>query len=72
VEIHVHLIKGSQKDAILAEAKKRRLDLIVMGTTGRVGIAEFLLGNAAERVLSQVDYSVLAVKPKGFVSAVDA
>jgi nucleotide-binding universal stress UspA family protein len=43
-----------------------------MGTTGQVGVAEFLFGTLAERILSQVDCSVLAVKPKGFVSAVDA
>lgn len=71
-KFHVHLNKGKRHDAILAEAKKRRLDLIVMGTTGRVGITEFFFGTPAERILSQVDCSVLAVRPKGFVSAVDA
>jgi len=67
---HVHLKKGKCNDVILAEAKTRRPDLIVMGTDGRVGIAEYLFGTPAERILSQVDCSVLAVKPKGFVSAV--
>ena len=71
-KFHVHLKKGKRDAAILNEAKKRRHDLIVMGTTGRVGVAEFLFGTLAERILSQVDCSVLAVKPKGFVSAVDA
>lgn len=71
-KFHVHLNKGRRNAAILTEAKKRRHDLIVMGTTGRVGLAEFLFGTPAERILSQVDCSVLAVKPKGFVSAVDA
>lgn len=69
---HVHMKKGKQNEAILAEAKKRRPDLIVMGTTGRVGIAEFLFGTAPEQILSRVDCSVLAVKPKEFVSEVDA
>jgi len=71
-KFHVHLKKGKPNAAILNEAKKRRHDVIVMGTTGRVGVAEFLFGTLAERILSQVDCSVLAVKPKGFVSAVDA
>ena len=71
-KFHVHLKKGKCNEAILAEAKKRRLDLIVMGTTGRAGIAEFLFGTTAEKVLLQVDCSVLTVKPRGFVSAVDA
>ncbi len=71
-KFQVHLKKGKRNAAILTEAKKRCLDVIVMGTTGRVGIAEFLFGTPAEQILSQVDCSVLAVKPKGFVSAVDA
>jgi nucleotide-binding universal stress UspA family protein len=71
-KFHVHLKKGTRNAAILNEAKKRRHDVIVMGTTGRVGVAEFLFGTLEERILSQVDCSVLAVKPKGFVSAVDA
>lgn len=70
--LRVHLEKGKHNDAILTEAKKRSPDLIVMGDTGPVGISGFLFGTAAERVFSQANCSVLAVKPKGFVSAVDA
>ena len=69
---HVHLAKGKPNDAIVAEAKRMQPDLIVMGTTGRVSIADFFLGSAPERVLTQVDCSVLAVKPKGFRSTVEA
>ena len=36
----------------------------------RTGIAGFLTGAAAEDLLGQVDRSVLAVKPEGFVSPV--
>jgi nucleotide-binding universal stress UspA family protein len=71
-KLRVHLEKGKHNDAILAEAKKRRPDLIVMGDTGPVGIAGLLFGTAAERIFSRVNCSVLAVKPKGFVSTVDA
>lgn len=71
-KFHVHLNKGKRNDAILAEVKKRHLDLIVMGISGKAGIAELVFGSPAERILSKVDCSVLAVKPKGFVSAVEA
>lgn len=71
-KLRVHLEKGKHNEAILAEAKKRRPDLIVMGDTGPVGIAGFLFGTAAERVFSRVNCSVLAIKPKGFVSTVEA
>jgi nucleotide-binding universal stress UspA family protein len=49
---------------------KKRIDLIVMGTVGRTGIPGFLIGNTAETVLRQVNCSVLAVKPEGFVTPV--
>jgi hypothetical protein len=44
---------------ILAEG----IDLVVMGTMGRTGIAWRLVGNTAERVLQRSPCSVLAVKP---------
>jgi universal stress protein E len=43
------------------------IDLVVMGTVARTGIAGFLIGNTAERVLRKLPCSVLAIKPDGFV-----
>ncbi|MCZ7543179.1 MAG: universal stress protein [Anaerolineae bacterium] len=51
-------------------AVRHKIDLIVMGTASRTGISGFLIGNTAENVLRQVNISVLAVKPEGFVSPV--
>ena len=48
------------------------IDLLVLGTVARTGIAGYVIGNTAEAVLSQVTCSVLAVKPEGFVSPVAA
>ena len=45
-------------------------DLVVMGTVARTGISGLLIGNTAEAILEQVQCSVLAVKPHGFVSPV--
>jgi len=70
-KFHVHLLKGAAGKVIPAEAKKRRIDLIVMGTVGRVGIPGFFIGNTAERILCKVDCSILAVKPEGFISPVE-
>jgi universal stress protein E len=66
----IHLLKGDPAEMITNLAAKRRIDLIVMGTVGRTGIPGFLIGNTAETVLRQVNCSVLAVKPPGFVSPV--
>lgn len=51
-------------------ARMKAVELIVMGTVSRSGIAGLLIGNTAEKVLRQVDSSVLAIKPEGFVTPV--
>ncbi len=66
----VHLLEGKAKDLIPQLAKEKRVELIVMGTVARSGLPEFLIGNTAENVLSQVDCSVLTVKPEGFVTPI--
>jgi universal stress protein E len=66
----IHLLKGFAEDVLPALAKRKGIELIVMGTVCRTGIAGFIVGNTAENILQQVDCSVLAVKPDGFVSPV--
>ncbi|MGE0159792.1 MAG: universal stress protein [Gemmatimonadales bacterium] len=53
-------------DFVVAEG----IDLVVMGTVARAGIAGMLLGNTAERILRKLPCSVLTVKPDGFTSPV--
>jgi universal stress protein E len=64
----VHLVKGEPAAAIQTAAEQTTADLIVMGTVGRTGIPGFFIGNTAEEVLQTTHASVLAVKPRGFVS----
>ena len=66
----VHLLKGHAEELIPALAKRKKFELIVMGTVCRTGLAGFVVGNTAENILQQVDCSVLAIKPAGFVSPV--
>jgi len=47
------------------------VDLMIMGTVARTGIPGFFIGNTAESILSQIDCSVLTIKPPGFVSPVN-
>ena len=59
-------------DAVIPEfAKTQNVDLLVMGTVCRIGIPGFFIGNTAEKILDEVDCSVLTVKPEGFVSPVE-
>lgn len=44
----------------------RTAEVAVLGTLSRAGIAGVLIGNTAERILRQIDCSVIAVKPEGF------
>jgi universal stress protein E len=71
IKSQVHLIKGEPGAVIPHLAQERRIELIVMGTVARTGIPGVFIGNTAERVLSSVDCSVLAVKPKGFATPIE-
>lgn len=65
-----HLVRGAASQEIPALAKRLEADLVVMGTVGRSGIPGLIMGNTAETVLYQLDCSVVAIKPPGFVSPV--
>ncbi len=66
----VYMLKGEPGHLIPEVAAKMEAELIVMGTVSRAGVAGLLIGNTAERILRQVDCSVLTVKPDGFVTPV--
>jgi nucleotide-binding universal stress UspA family protein len=53
---------GSIADAILAEARKVRADVIVLGTHGRRGLQRMLMGSDAETVLREARVPVLLVR----------
>jgi nucleotide-binding universal stress UspA family protein len=65
-----HLREGPPRDVVPAVAKELRADLVVMGTVSRTGIPGLLIGNTAEVILNNVECSVLAVKPAGFITPV--
>ncbi len=65
-----HLVKGLPQREIPTLARRLEADLVVMGTVGRTGVAGLFIGNTAEAILEQIECSVLAVKPEGFVTPV--
>jgi nucleotide-binding universal stress UspA family protein len=71
-ERHVEatLLQGHPEDVIPEFVVAHGVDLVVMGTVARRGVAGLLIGNTAERVLRKLPCSVLAVKPDGFVTPV--
>ena len=58
-------VGGSAADAIVREAKKQRVDLIVLGTHGRRGVRRLVLGSDAEQVVRTSHAPVLLVKGAG-------
>ena len=66
----LHLLDGYATFKIPELAENIGAELLVMGTLGRTGIQGFLIGNTAENILFNVDCSVLALKPDGFVSPI--
>ncbi|MDR5866222.1 universal stress protein [Halomonas koreensis] len=66
----IHLPMGQARKQIPRLVESLKADLVVMGTVGRTGIPGFIIGNTAEAMLYQLQCSVLALKPPGFVSPV--
>jgi nucleotide-binding universal stress UspA family protein len=66
----LHMIEGDARFIVPQCAKELSAELVVMGTVGRSGVPGFLMSNAAEAILEQIDCSVLAIKPAGFVTPV--
>ena len=64
------LRRGAPQHVIPEFVVSENIDVLVMGTVARGGIAGFLIGNTAERVLRKLPCSVLTIKPDGFVSPV--
>ncbi len=70
IEHSVRLVRGGPESVIPKLASEEDMDLIVMGTVCRTGVAGFFIGNTAETVLQQVECSVLTVKPRGFATPI--
>jgi len=63
VPVEADVSSGPPGERIAAAAAKHGVDLIVMGTQGRTGLARLLLGSVAEYVLRHAPCPVLTIKP---------
>ena len=57
------ILDGTPADAILDYAKQHKIDLIVMGTHGRSGMAHALFGSVTEQTVRQATCPVMTVRP---------
>jgi nucleotide-binding universal stress UspA family protein len=62
----IHAVaEGSPKVEIIRYARTQEIDLIVMATHGRSGLAHILIGSVAESVVRTAPCPVLTVRPDG-------
>ena len=61
VKVEGIAVEQSAAEAIVAEAKSRPVDLIVMGTRGLTGLKHVALGSIADRVVRMAPCPVLTV-----------
>ena len=54
---------GTPWEKIIEVAKKEAIDLILMGTHARTGIAHFLIGSVTEKVIRAAPCPVLVIRP---------
>ncbi len=50
--------------ALLDEAARRRVDLIVVGSHGRTGLTKLMMGSVASHIVTHAPCSVLVVKTR--------
>jgi len=54
--------KGKPYESIIETAKQKDVDVIVVGSHGRTGLARLLMGSVAERVIGLSESAVMVVK----------
>ena len=65
IRVSTAIVRGRPADEILEYARKNGVDLIVMSTHGRSGLARWAFGSVADRVLRQAAVPVLVIPPQG-------
>ena len=63
-DIEILTREGAPVPTLLETASERHVDLIVMGTLGRTGIAHLLIGSVAEGVVREAPCPVLTLRPE--------
>jgi nucleotide-binding universal stress UspA family protein len=59
------LVEGPPAASIVRAAKRKRANLLVLGTRGRTGVRRLVLGSVAERVVRTAPCPVVTVAGKG-------
>lgn len=63
VSVVDEVVQGDPREVIVEAANADPTDLVVMGTTGRHGLSEYLLGSVTEHVVTASETPVVTVRP---------
>ncbi|MBZ0302275.1 MAG: universal stress protein [Anaerolineae bacterium] len=65
MEVRAHMIEGSGVAHLICEyVSSEGIDLVVMSTHGRSGLAQFLFGSVANQIMQCVKVPVLLIHPE--------
>ena len=59
------------RETILEHVQETQADLVVVGTRGKTGLREMLIGTTAEKIVANAPCSILAVKPDAMTATHD-
>ena len=62
-DVRYEVVAGDAAEQILAHARNRAMDLIIIGTHGRKGLDRIVFGSVAQRVCRRAGIPVLLVNP---------
>ncbi|KKK97325.1 hypothetical protein LCGC14_2653870 [marine sediment metagenome] len=62
MQVEALVVQGIPFAEIISIAKKNKVDMIVMGTHGRTGLAHIMIGSVSEKVVRKAHCPVLTVR----------
>lgn len=62
IDVEAIVVQGIPFVEIISTARKKNIDMIVIGSHGRTGIAHIMLGSVSEKVIRKAPCPVLTVK----------
>ncbi|MEE9605694.1 MAG: universal stress protein [Candidatus Scalindua sp.] len=65
LQIEALVVQGIPFAEIISIAKTNKVDMIVMGTHGRTGLAHIMIGSVSEKVVRKAHCPVLTVRQSG-------
>lgn len=73
-DVKVHTLVKERvniRETILEHVEETKADMVVLGTRGKTGLRELLIGTTAEKIIQYAPCSILAVKPDAMAASAE-